>query len=277
MRMRDEDYMKIKTISKTLKERFNAWALTISDPKLREVVMSSGIITGGSIVSMLLKEEVNDVDIYLKDHDSCLAVTQYYANMFSKDEVDVRDINGRISIRVAPVMAYNGNEEAADESPDTVGDEKHEPIFFSSNAITLTGKIQVICRFYGEPEEIHRYYDFAHCTCYWKSWDNELVTPTLALQCILTKELRYVGSKYPLCSLIRMRKFISRGWTINAGQILKMVMQLHDLDLRGPEVLQDQLVGVDSAYFAQVITKMAESGKSTMDTAYICEIIDRIF
>ena len=271
--------MKIKTIGKTLKARYDAWLGTIQDAAVKELASKAGIITGGSIVSMLLKEEVNDIDIYFRTHAACLAVTQYYASMFDKSQVEVREIDGRISIRVAPKVAYNGNEEVADESPVAAEgeDEKHEPIFFSSNAITLTGKVQVICRFYGDPEEIHRNYDFAHCTCYWKSWDDELVTPTLALQCILTRELRYVGSKYPLCSLIRMRKFIARGWTINAGQILKMVMQLQELNLKDPAVLQDQLVGVDSAYFAQVIAKMAEDGKSSIDSAYICSIIDKIF
>src|SRR3546814_2766082 len=47
-----------------------------------------------------------------------------------------------------------------------------------------------------------------------------------ALDGLLRKELRYVGSKLPVCSLIRLRKFIRRGWVGNAGQILKMTMQV---------------------------------------------------
>ena len=62
-----------------------------------------------------------------------------------------------------------------------------------------------------------------------------------------------MGSKYPLCSIIRTRKFIQRGYTINAGQYLKMAMQLNELDLKDVSVLQDQLIGVDSAYFDMVI------------------------
>jgi hypothetical protein len=52
-----------------------------------------------------------------------------------------------------------------------------------------------------------------------------------ALESILTKELRYVGSRYPLCSVIRTRKFLARGWTINAGQYVKMCFQISQLDL----------------------------------------------
>ena len=94
---------------------------------------------------------------------------------------------------------------------------------------------------------------------------------------MLTRELRYVGSKYPLCSLIRVRKFTSRGWTINAGQILKAVMQLQELNLKDPIVLQDQLTGVDAAYFIELMQKVREKDPDKVDTAYLVEIIDRLF
>jgi hypothetical protein len=89
--------------------------------------------------------------------------------------------------------------------------------------------------------------------------------------------LRYVGSKYPLCSVVRLRKFIARGWTINAGQILKMCMQLSALDLTDINVLQDQLTGVDAAYFLQVMEKLKEKDPEKVNSAYLIEIIDRMF
>lgn len=180
------------------------------------------------------------------------------------------------------------NVTAADEVPIGTTEDKsaagrYRPIFISGNAITLSGHVQLVLRFIGEPEQIHTYYDFVHCTCYWKSWDGELVLPQAALEAIITKELRYVGSKYPLCSVIRIRKFTARGWTINAGQILKMVMQLQDLDLHNIEVLQDQLTGVDAAYFMQVIDrlkrKQEEDGTvgEPIDSTYLVSIIDKLF
>lgn len=155
--------------------------------------------------------------------------------------------------------------------------EEFRPIFMSSNAITLSDGVQCIVRFFGEPDVIHENYDFIHCTCYWKSWDEGLVTPPEALQAVLTKELRYVGSKYPLCSIIRVRKFIARGWSINAGQILKMAMQLNELDLTVISVLEDQMIGVDAAYFAQVLERLKEKDAEKVDSAYLMTIIDRIF
>jgi hypothetical protein len=157
------------------------------------------------------------------------------------------------------------------------GKPKYRPVFISTNAITLSHRIQLITRFYGKPDEIHANYDFVHCTNYWSSWDNELVLRKEALEALLTKELKYVGSKYPICSLIRIRKFIQRGWTINAGQILKMVMQASELDLKNIRVLQDQLTGVDAAYFCEILAKLKEGDPEKINSAYLCEIVDRLF
>jgi hypothetical protein len=147
----------------------------------------------------------------------------------------------------------------------------------STNAITLSHRVQIILRFYGEPDAIHENYDFVHCTNYWSSWDNELILRQPVLESLLARELRYVGSKYPICSLIRIRKFIKRNWTINAGQVLKMAFQVSELDLNDINVLEDQLTGVDVAYFAQLIEKIREKDPEKVNAAYLIEIIDRMF
>lgn len=175
--------------------------------------------------------------------------------------------------------------EEADQLPDSAlegqGDGKppYRPVFLSSNAITLSGKIQIVVRFYGEPEEIHKNYDFIHCTNYWTSWDNHLELRAEALKAIITKELRYVGSKYPICSIIRTRKFLKRGWNINAGQYLKMCFQVAELDLNDLATLEDQLVGVDSQYFMMLIAAMRSQKEKNIDLTndYITTIIDKIF
>ncbi len=156
-------------------------------------------------------------------------------------------------------------------------EDKFRPVFLSSNAITLSDKIQIVLRFYGEPDEIHENYDFVHCTSYWTSHDDKLVLRQEALESLMSKELRYIGSKYPVCSLIRLRKFIAREWRINAGQILKMCVQISQLDLTSAGVLEDQLTGVDTAYFTMLISALKKADTETVDAAYVVEIIDRMF
>jgi hypothetical protein len=171
---------------------------------------------------------------------------------------------------------YQDTEQAALNTEDD-GKPKYRPVFMSTNAITLSNRVQIILRFYGEPDAIHENYDFVHCTNYWTSWGSELVLKQAALEALLARELRYVGSKYPICSLIRVRKFVKRGWTINAGQILKMAMQVGDLNLKDHGVLEDQLTGVDVAYFMEVISKVREKDPEKVNSAYLIEIIDRMF
>jgi hypothetical protein len=155
--------------------------------------------------------------------------------------------------------------------------QKYRPVFLSTNAITLSDKIQLVFRFFGEPDVIHTNYDFIHCTNYWTSWDGNLVLRQGALESLLARELVYVGSKYPVCSVFRLRKFIRRNWTINAGQILKILMQVSALDLTDIPTLEDQLTGVDCAYFLQVIDKLKEKDPEKVNSAYLIEIIDRMF
>jgi hypothetical protein len=313
--------MKVKTIKAVLKKKFDAWVESIEDKSVRELAEKGTIITGGCIASMLLREEVNDYDLYFRNKETCIAVAKYYVSKFNPtnkegiavpiyvehdgDRVQVvvksagiASENGtkkpyeyfesspdeRAEQYVGEVVqgagnvedAYEQTEKAALETEDE-GKPKFRPVFMSTNAITLSHKVQVVLRFYGEPDVIHENYDFVHCTNYWTSWDGQLTLRQAALESLLSKELRYVGSKYPVCSVIRLRKFIARQWTVNAGQILKMLMQISELDLKNPEVLRDQLTGVDSAYFCQLLTKLKEKDPDKVNTAYLVEIIDRIF
>ena len=159
--------------------------------------------------------------------------------------------------------------------------EEYLPVFITTNAITLSNKIQIIVRFFGEPNDIHENYDYEHTKAYWSSWDNELKITKLVYECVINKTLKYTGSKYPICSVFRMRKFIERGWKINAGQILKMAFHINELNLSDIDVLEDQLVGVDSVYFNNLINQIKEQQTKDADFKwdfnYIISIIDRIF
>lgn len=156
--------------------------------------------------------------------------------------------------------------------------DKYRPVFMSSNAISLSGGVQLVIRFSGDAKKIHESFDFIHATNWWTESDG-LNTNVAALESILSKDLKYSGSLYPLASIFRTRKFIQRGWTCHVGNYLKMAMQLNDLDLCDIEVLKDQLTGVDAAYLNQVIAILKQKSENcknfTFNGTYLCEIIDR--
>lgn len=178
-----------------------------------------------------------------------------------------------------PVEAMNN----ADEVPANTLDQKEpfRPVFLSSNAITLSDKLQLVVRFWGDPKKIHETYDFEHTKAYWTSNEKQVVIPARVYELVTNKRLIYTGSKYPLASIIRIRKFIQRGWNISAGEILKISMQLNTFNLSDINVLEDQLTGVDSSYFCMLIDalkKRKEGDPSfTIDHTYVASLVDRIF
>lgn len=312
--------MKTKTIKKVIKAKIDEWLSSIEEVAVRDLAAKNTIVTGGCIASMLLKEPVNDFDLYFTNKETASAVAKYYVSRFhskNKSGIDVPifvDDEGdriRIVVKSAGVASEAGSakpyeyfegrpddeggayisevlgdagdiEEALEETTAAAlkvddGKPKYRPIFLSTNAITLSHKVQIVLRFYGDADEIHKNYDYVHCTNYWTSKDDELVLRQPALESLLAKDLRYVGSKYPICSVIRLRKFIKRGWSVNAGQILKMMLQVSELDLKDHSVLQDQLTGVDAAYFVQLVSKVREKDPEKVNSAYLVEIIDRMF
>lgn len=289
--------MNSKNIKKALKAKINDWVKSVDDDGIKKEILDNVIITGGAIVSLLTGDTVHDYDVYFRDKESLVKVAEYYIKKWNqaghKRSAELRiDDHERIKcfISSAGIASEADDKEILlDEMEDDKSIEneedpekpKYRPVYLTSNAITLSDKIQIVTRFYGEVEDIHKNYDFAHCTCAWSSWDNKLSLPQKALECIINKELYYIGSKYPLCSIIRTRKYIKRGYTINAGQYLKMCLQLNELNLHDIETLKDQLVGVDSAYFEAALNFVEKQKKSDPsfepDNAYLFEVINRIF
>lgn len=313
--------MNRKHINAQLCKVFNQFLESIENQEVKELLEKGTIITGGAIVSLLQGEKPHDYDLYFKDFKTCFKVAEYFVNRFNegkKDKVAVVKIQtskelGKVDEKwisfddalkevadnkeprikvfiqsegVAADEEFEDDEMQTNITPETNIEEveetpKYKPKFLTSNAISLSGKIQLVIRFYGDPEKIHENYDFVHCTNYWTSWDRKVSLKLEAMEAIINKELIYVGSKYPLCSIIRTRKFINRGWSINAGQYLKMCMQLNELDLKNVQVLEDQLVGVDSTYFKMLINALEEKQKADNDfrinSSYVAAIVDKIF
>lgn len=305
--------MKVKTITKTIDKKISDWLDSISDKDLSSKVKKDLIVTGGCIASMFLKEEVNDFDIYFKTKETCKAIADYYVekilkvykNTISDSKVEVIDSKNipvkhyeeytedhskwsffkkgleqsgedRVKIYIPHIGYWRRSDDVKDEDLSLLN---YEPVYVSENAISLSNKIQIVVRFFGDAETIHTNYDFVHATNYfhYESDKPKIVCNIPALQALLTKELIYIGSKYPLTSIIRTKKFILRGYSINAGTYLKILWQVADLDLKDPVVLQEQLIGVDVAYFSMLLDILKNVDPQKLNYNYISEIIDRVF
>lgn len=305
--------MNRKVLKSILNKKFNSFTDSIEDEIVRKLVRKNSIITGGAIVSLLQNEKPKDYDIYFTNEETVLAVCKYYVKKFNermeekgnnhRAEVIIESslVPSRIKLFVQSAGILQDGELNQDLQNDNIIDLIEEadiidskeldatnqtekpfrPVYLSSNAITLSNSVQLINRFYGNAEQIHENYDFIHCTSYWLSETGQLYLNQAALESILYKDLRYFGSLYPIASLIRTRKFIKRGWNINAGQLLKMSFQISELDLGDVNVIEDQLTGVDQSYFVILLDAIKKKKEKepdwTIDHTYVISIIDKIF
>jgi len=296
--------MQRKTIEKVIKSKLEEWLETI--PMIKDKVRKSLLVSGGSIASMFLGEDINDFDIYIKDRDVLLDLVKHYTygqkvsvldgakkeqylNDFENWEEN-KDLEEEMSHQMMrAVRNLKDNQirlfvrdmadglKVENEGTQEEIDKKYLVAFISPNAISLHNKIQIVNRFHGTPEEIHKTFDFIHATNYFTFQDG-LVTNIKALESLLTRQLSYQGSLYPVTSIIRAKKFILRKWNINAGEYLKIMFQISHLDLSNVDVLEDQLIGVDVAYFGTLIRALRNAPKGTeISSTYIGTIIDKIF
>ena len=291
---------KKKTIEETIRNKVKGWLKSIDDIALRDEVKKHYIVTGGAITSMLLGDLPNDYDIYIDDADVAAKLASYYVSRLPAVEnemtrtpiVEVPPERNRVTIRVKSAgiageeidqskyeyfeMYPNAGDRIAQYLDGAMQKNtgKYSVLAMTTNAITLTDQIQIVLRFVGPANEIHKNYDFVHTTNYFTESEGAVLNQP-ALESILARELKYVGSLYPICSVFRIKKFIQRGWTITAGEMLKIAWDISKLDLTDREVLQEQLTGVDAAYFNQLI-RLLEEGKE-IDRTYLFELVNRVF
>lgn len=301
--------MQNKTIRKVIEEKLSDWLSSIEDEEVRKMAKRDVIVTGGSIASMVMGDKINDFDLYFRTKKTTLAVAKYYVELFGKMNNYTTGENGYIQVKEESLLNCLGGtedrvviwvnsvgvaqengfkerdesmmeQEEHDQIVEQEEDEtkaKYRPVFLSENAVTLSHRVQIVTRFYGEPDEIHKNYDFIHACCYYDLANNKLETPVEALRSMQSKTLYYRGSLYPICSLFRTRKFLKRGWKIGAGEILKMAYQVSELDLKDMRVLREQLTGVDQLYMFQLYDALKEIDSEKLNSTYVGEIIDRIF
>lgn len=206
--------------------------------------------------------------------DAALAAQLYDAAEGDVGRIDIANSN---LVELAEDFA-KANTPPKQTGPGAAAKNKYRPVFMSGNAITLSDRVQLIIRFYGCPDTIISNFDFVHTTCYWTSAEGKITVNNAALQSMLSRKLKYCGSKYPLCTLMRTRKFVARGWTAPASVFTAAMHQCTKLDWDKVTTWEDQLIGMDAAYFTQIIGILREEkakGK-TIDGTYVVELIDRM-
>ena len=226
--------MNERRIKEHLRDKVDEWIKTLPFELRRDVLNELLCERWGSIVSLLLGDTVNDYDIYFTKEETALKVASHYA----KDKVtEIASAPGTVNITVRSSGIWlNTNEEL----------KPYEPKCITGNAISLNDKVQLITKFVGTPDEVHKNFDFVHCMCYYDPFGNNLVVPCGRCGKHDDEGVEVPRVALPSCQRHSYPQVHQEGWSINAGQYLKMILQLQGLNLYDLNVLKDQLMGVDS-------------------------------
>lgn len=184
--------MKTKQIEKLLNGLMNNFIESIKDENIKMIFRERSFITGGSIPSMIVGEFVNDFDIYLISKEDAKKVKEYYTTLkFDKKELSKEKV--------------------------------YLPKLITENSINLTDKVQIILKFVGTPEEVTKHFDWQHIKSYFTIKDGLKLTDDV-YKLVIEKEIIYTGSNYPLSSLLRLRKYLKKGWTISTKTMIHIIL-----------------------------------------------------
>lgn len=176
---------------------------TLTDPTVITAIRN-GYVAGGAIPSLLMGDYYNDLDIYFSSDKDAEIVRDYYEGI--ADSLMTFDEDW--------VLNYQK--------------ENHFHLkLLTDNAINLNGKIQLITKWAGSHKDVVEQFDFEHLKGVYNILENKLYVPSGVYPLLLNKELVYTGSMFPVSSILRLRKFLKRGWTISTKDLIRMVLEAH--------------------------------------------------
>lgn len=180
--------MKARQIEKLLRGVMNSFLDCIESGNVQKIIKEKSFITGGCIPSMLTDEFVNDYDVYFHSATDAQIVREYFKL----------------------------------QKPDYT--KKYHVKLITDNAINLSDKIQLIIKFTGSPSEVTDKFDWQHIKSYYDCNTEKLHLTSDVYQLVVEKDLIYTGSDYPLSSLMRLKKYIKKGWNVSNTTILHIAL-----------------------------------------------------
>lgn len=190
----------------------------------------NGYVASGAITSVFTRKDINDLDLYFestKDLDAFISACKMDKRYLAKvDSENMPDVYKRSMKDM--MMTYQ-----------------------TTNAISFLyckRKFQVIKKFTGRPEEIFDHFDFTINMGAWMPdgvfWLYKDFFEDLAKRRLMIN----VNTFYPISTVVRVFKYIRKGYTIAGTEILKIMLQVHSLELSNFGVLKEQLEGIDTLF-----------------------------
>lgn len=176
---------------------------------IKDFMKKDGIyIAGGAVTSVFSGTEINDIDIYCRDKTQAKELVE-----------DMFDEYGMFAS------------------------------FMSPRAITFvsgTSRYQVIlCGYYDSPEAIFKDFDFSiNMGAYDLEGDNFVLDDNFLTDLSAKTVTFNPGTKYPLTTLLRVKKYTEKGYNFPKGALLNLGCRLTELSINNWEEYEEQVGGM---------------------------------
>ena len=193
-------------------------------------------IAGGAVRSVFAGEPIRDLDLYFYDYPL---------------KIDLPEKKFEIIIQT--------------ETADTWRNTENGKIF------------QIIKKFYGRPEDIMKKFDFTISMGAYLPRVDEFILDDRFLYHLAERRLVFnIETDYPISSVWRMKRFLSKGYRIGAVDLITLCLRVHNLKIKTFEDLKKQLDGIDTALLKPLTDKLVEEkGDKEYDLMEFLEYMEK--
>jgi len=220
-----------------------------------------GYISGGVITSVFTRKKINDVDIYFLTEDSRVN--------FMKD-------------LKAENKFVNNYDRAKTEAMFNAARKKPQITYVTDNATSFffkDKKYQVITAFYGEPGTVFDKYDFTINMGAYNPETKEFIVHEDLFEHLSQRRLVInIGTEYPISTVVRIFKYIRKGYSISGIELIKILLTVHHLDLKNFAELKKQLMGIDTMFLKPLTDFLSsqEHSEKAYDFSEFMKIYDNM-
>lgn len=195
--------------------------------KFNEILFKIGslglMLAGGSILSIVTKTKVNDLDFYIKNPNNINdAIVFFTSNFQNEGEPHVTD----------------------------------NAITFKRRNGRRIYKAQLITRFTGNVADILNTFDFTVCQGIYDFAENVFGFSDRFWTDLAKKRLVYVGSsQYPICALYRTKKYQDKGFYLPGSTVMHIALSIIRLKITNYKELKEQLMGIDTMFLQGLLSQ----------------------
>lgn len=212
-----------------MKSEFNKIKKLMSDDTWDALSAYDCIIAGGAITSVYTNREVNDIDVYFRCAEDFVGF--------------VRAIYGS-SINTYPSPSENKFEVGEFGFSLIICNVAEKSILCIDKR--TRAKIQLICfDFFKTPQEIFDKFDFTVCMGALECKSERFNFHTDFFKHNAQRYLQFnPNTSYPIISMLRVQKYVSRGYSISKSQMLRIIFRINSLSLSSWKELREHCGGM---------------------------------